>query len=81
MNRLPHWEQVIAQASERDDMAEVPQWQWDRLFNRVLRMCAGVEGENFNGEQYNWEQEKIDGIIRRLDQIDAQLEKRLPKAL
>jgi hypothetical protein len=79
MNRLPHWEQVIAQAG-RDDMTDVPQWQWDRLFNRVLRMCAGVPNENFDGEQYTWEQRKIDGIIERLDKIEGQLKTRLPDA-
>lgn len=66
-------EQILG---EQDDMAEVPQWQWDRLFERVLRMCKGVDGQNFNGEQYDWEQERIEGIIKRLDQIEA----RLPQA-
>jgi hypothetical protein len=60
---------------EKDDMAEVPQWQWDRLFNRVLRMSAGVPQENFNGEQFDLEQGKIDEIIRRLEQIEARLPK------
>lgn len=79
MRRLPRWEQVVAEAETRDDFAEVPQWQWDRLLGRVLRMSAGVEGQNFNGEQYNWEQERIDGIIKRLDQIEAKLEVDLPR--
>jgi hypothetical protein len=73
MSRLPYWEQVIADAETRDDLEEVPQWQWDRLLNRVLRMSAGVPQENFNGEQFNFEQGKIDEIIRRLEQIEARL--------
>ncbi|SHG23402.1 hypothetical protein SAMN05444320_107110 [Streptoalloteichus hindustanus] len=58
----------------RDDMADVPQWQWDRVFNRVLRMSAGVEGENHNGEQFNHEQNQINDIIARLDRIQSRLE-------
>lgn len=43
----------------RDDMAEVPQWQWDRAFDRILRMSAGVEGQNFDGEQYAVERAEV----------------------
>jgi hypothetical protein len=47
-----------------DDFAHVPQWQWDRALNRILRMAAGFEGQNANGDQFNFEQGKIDGIIQ-----------------
>ncbi|SHG23428.1 hypothetical protein [Streptoalloteichus hindustanus] len=74
MSKLPHWERIVAQADEtREDMAEVPQWQWDRVFNRVLRMSAGVEGENHNGEQFNHEQNRINDIVARLEKIEAKL--------
>jgi hypothetical protein len=56
-------------------MASVPQWQWDRVFDRILRMSAGVEGQDFNGDQFNVEQGRIDEVMKRLDQIEAQLPK------
>jgi flagellum-specific peptidoglycan hydrolase FlgJ len=58
-----------------EDLADVPQWQWDRLLDRILRMSAGVEGKDFNGDQFNVEQGRIDEVMKRLDQIEAQLPK------
>lgn len=58
-----------------EDLADVPQWQWDRLLDRVLRMSEGVEGQDFNGDQFNLEQGRIDEIMKRLDHIQAQLPK------
>ncbi|WP_409491521.1 hypothetical protein [Amycolatopsis sp. cmx-11-12] len=67
--RLAKVEELLA----NKNLASIPQWQWDRVLNRVLQMSAGVEGENHNGEQFNHEQARVDDIIARLTKIESKL--------
>ena len=60
---------------EEDDLAAVPQWQWDRLLDRVLRMSGGVEGQNPHGPQYveeaNWRRRTDETLAAQLAQLAA----------
>jgi hypothetical protein len=43
-------------ASEGDDfLMGLQQWQQERMFDRILKMSAGVRGENFDGAQFEHE--------------------------
>lgn len=46
-------------------------WQQERLYDRVLRMSKGVEGQNFNGEQWSDEQGQRDAMQQKLDTLLA----------
>lgn len=47
------------------------QWQQDRLYNRVLMMSQGVAGQNFNGEQFQHEENARVAMNAKLDAIAA----------
>ena len=65
------WKKLLEE--NEDDMAKVPQWQWDRVLDRILKMSAGVAGENFDGSQFQHEQGRLDKINARLDNIETAL--------
>lgn len=56
-------------SGEDDFLMGLPQWQQERIFDRILRMSAGVAGQNFNGEQYDYEQSRLNELSAKLDAI------------
>lgn len=60
---------------EEDDLAQVPQWQWERVMDRVLRQSAGVEGQNPHGPQYleeaNWRRRMEEQAAAQTAQLTA----------
>lgn len=55
---------------EGDDfLMGLQQWQQERMFDRILSMSAGVAGENFNGRQFEHEEQRFAMIDQKLDLI------------
>jgi len=55
---------------EGDDfLVGLQQWQQERMFDRILSMSAGVAGENFNGRQFEHEEQRFAVIDQKLDFI------------
>lgn len=54
---------------EDDFLMGLPQWQQERIFDRILRMSGGVAGQNFDGEQFTYEQGRLNELITKLDAI------------
>jgi len=49
------------------------QWQQERMFDRILAMSAGVDGQNFNGSQFEHEETWRNVATAKLDAISATL--------
>lgn len=54
---------------EENFLGALEEWEQRRAFERILRMSSGVEGENFNGEQYNDETAQRAALGLKLDAI------------
>lgn len=67
-----YWPGVDSQNVEGFLMALEP-WQQERMFLRLLRMSAGVTGENFDGEQFSHEDAQRRAILAKLDAMSAVL--------
>ena len=56
---------------QEDFMSELQPWEQRRLFERVLSMSAGVEGQNYDGDQFAWEKSQLLGLAAKLDGLAA----------
>lgn len=56
-----------------DFLVALEQWKQDRIFDRILSMSQGVEGQNFDGAQFAREQAQRDAQSAALAAIQAQL--------
>jgi len=68
---LSTWAKLLTE--NEDDMAQVEQWKFDRLFDRILSMSAGVEGQNNDGGQFGYEKRRWEALDARLDKIETAL--------
>ena len=68
---LSTWAKLLTE--NEDDMAQVEQWKFDRLFDRILSMSAGVEGQNNDGGQFGYEKRRWEALDERLDKIETAL--------
>lgn len=54
-----------------DFLVALPQWQQERIYDRILRMSMGKAGENYDGEQFVYEQGRLNEVLARLDGLTA----------
>lgn len=47
---------MFGSGSTEDFLMGLPQWQQDRVYDRILSMSAGVAGQNFDGPQFGAEE-------------------------
>ncbi len=59
---------------EDDFLVALPQWQQERIYDRIIRMSMGKAGENFNGEQFAWEEKNFATMNETLKVLSAKLD-------
>lgn len=60
---------------EGDDfLMGLPQWQQERIFDRILRMSMGKAGENFHGEQFEWQAHQFADLSNKSNVLLAKLD-------
>jgi lysozyme len=64
---------LLGGQGEDDFLMALEQWQQERIFDRILSMSQGVEGQNFNGAQFDAEQRQRDRIEGYLVKLTADL--------
>ncbi|MGO1050751.1 peptidoglycan recognition protein family protein [Crossiella sp. CA198] len=63
--------------NEGDDMANVPQWQWDRIYDRVLTNSKGVSGQNHDGAQYAELRTEVYDRLARVEGVVAEIARKI----
>lgn len=54
-----------------DFLMALPDWQQQRIYDRILSMSAGVAGQNFDGDQFTYEQGKLAATQAQLTTLQA----------
>ncbi|MGW0523043.1 peptidoglycan recognition protein family protein [Crossiella sp. NPDC003009] len=67
----------IKGTTQGDDLANVPQWQWDRLLDRVLSNSKGVAGQNHDGAQYAELRREVYDRLARVEGAVAEIARKV----